>query len=360
MDLSWRDGAKLQLATYFASPRMWPLGYILGSDYSPINLERHFPDFNWRDPFEDLLILEHGKKMISAVSRQKEAATASRLRNESVHEDISRVNSGLQRNQDYVSLLQKMREISVRRKRSHLVSLIDEEAIPYQKETSEIEIAYGKSLIKELKYLENKPASSYKKKVPWIISLISSGAMPGWESVMYDSADGLLADVFKTDGSGDGQMFSELDLALIFKKEHRIDFRGPRWSTFDGSYDDHYSQIDQLHPEEGSDPFTENAYETILDLPPSILSQSTTVQRKKSWNGSLETRVVLKNRFTDGTDEEKMIVNDASKVLEEVEKAQRSIKQRHYGIGLALWQLAYRRQEDSLAAAKEMEDDDVD
>lgn len=68
---------------------MWPLGYILGSDYSPLYLELQYPNINWRDSFEDLLALESGKKMISAVSRQKEAVTANRILIESVREDIS-------------------------------------------------------------------------------------------------------------------------------------------------------------------------------------------------------------------------------------------------------------------------------
>ena len=90
-NLSWSDSVKFQMATYFASPRMWPLGYILGSPYSPLYLEQQFPDLNWRDRFEDLLALESGT-MISARSRQNEAVTAARIRNESVHNDISHIN----------------------------------------------------------------------------------------------------------------------------------------------------------------------------------------------------------------------------------------------------------------------------
>ena len=183
------------MATYFASPRMWPLGYILGSPYSPLNLEQQSPNLNWRDRFEDLLALESGKNMISAVSRQKEAATASRIRIESVHDDISQVNQELQRNQDYVVLLQKLREVAVRMKDTASVSVIDNDALPLQKKSSEKTIANGKALIDSLKDLQNKPASSYKKRVPWITSLISSGAMLGWESAIYDSADGWQADV---------------------------------------------------------------------------------------------------------------------------------------------------------------------
>ncbi|KAL9074208.1 MAG: hypothetical protein Q9161_002402 [Pseudevernia consocians] len=326
----------------------------------PLHLEQQFPNLNWRDRFEDLLALESGKKMISAVSRQKEAVTASRLRNESVHDAISHVNQELQRNQDFNVLLQELREISIHRKDTAIVSMIDNQALPYQKRSSELAIADGKTLIGSLKELQNKPASSYKRRVPWITSLISSGAMLEWESIVYDSADGLLADVYKADGSGDGQMFSELDLSTIFKGGYRLDFRSPTWSTYEGSYNTYYPQIEQFCPEGDADPDAEHTYNTIDNLRPSILSQLTTTQRRTSWNGSIETRVVLKNRFTDGQEEEKTIVNDASKVLEEVEKAHASVKERHNAIGLALWQLSYRKQKEALSAAKEMEDESVE
>ncbi|KAL9132877.1 MAG: hypothetical protein Q9175_005950 [Cornicularia normoerica] len=339
---------------------MWPLGYILGSPYSPFNLEQQFPNFNWRDRFEDLLALESGKTMISAVSRQNEAATAARIRNESVHDDISRINQELQRNQDYVVLLQNLREVSSRRKDTAIVAMIDNEALPVQKQSAEMVIARGKALIATLSDLQDKPASSYKMRVPWITSLISSGAMLGWESMVYDSADGFLADVYKTDSSGDGHMFSEMDLATIFTKGYRLDFRSPVWSTYGGFYNNYYPQIEQLCPEGDADPDAEHTYNTIDNICPSVLSQLTTVQRRKSWNGSIETRVVLKNRFTNGKEEEKTIVNDASKVLEEVEKAHSSVKDRHSAIGLALWELSYRKQKDALAVAKEMEDEEVE
>lgn len=338
---------------------MWPLGYILGSPYSPLNLEQQIPHLNWRDRFEDLLALLESGKLISAVSRQNEAATASRIRNESAHKDISHVNQELQRNQDYVVLLQKLREVSVRMKDTDIVSMIDDVALPFQKKSSEMAIADAKAVISNLKGLQNKPASSYKKRVPWITSLISSGAMLGWESAIYDSSDGWHADVYKADGSGDGHIFSELDLAMVFKEGYRLEFRSPIFSTYEGEYNNYYPQIESLCPEGDADPDARHAYNTIDNIRPSVLSQLTTAHRRKSWNGSMETRVVLKNRFTDGTEEEKTM-NNASKVLEEVEKAHASVKERHNAINLALWELSYRKQKEGLAAAKEMEDEGVD
>ena len=339
---------------------MWPLGYILGSEYSPLLLEQQCPNLNWRDRFEDLLALESGKKMISAVSRQNEAVTASRIRNESVHDDISHVNQALQHNQDFNVLLQKLREVSVRCKDFDFVSEIDDEAIPQQNKISESAIADGKALISSLKNLQNKPASSYKSRVPWIASLVSSGAMREWESVVYDSADGWMAEVYKADGFRDGIRFSELDLAIIFQYGYPLGFRSPSWSTYKGSYGNfYYPQIYELCPDGDADPDAEDTISTINKIRPSILSQLTKVQQKKSWNGSIETRIVLKNRFTDGEEQEKTIENDASKVLEEVERFHASVKERHRSIDIALRNLRYRKQQDVLTRAQELEEDGV-
>ena len=315
------------------------------------------PNFNWRDRFEDLLALESGNRMISAVSRQNEAVTAFRVRSESVHDDISHVNQQLQQYHDYRGLLLGMREIALRRKHPDIVSLLDN-AMPGHKRHAETVVANGKALIGSLKDLENKPASIYKGRVPWITSLISSGAMLGWESAVCDSADGWLADVYKADGSRDGQIFSELDLDGIFREGRPLGFRTPSWSTYHGSYGDFsYTDIEELCPDGDADPDAVQTYDAIENIRPSIISQLTKVQQKKSWNGSIETRVVLKNRFSNGDEAEKTIVDDAPKVLEEVEKFHTSIKERHRSIRLALWNLEYTKQEEILIRAKELEDE---
>ena len=358
-NLSRSDGNKVYLATYFASPRMWPLGYILGSPYSPLALEHDFPKFNWRDRFEDLLALESGSKMISVVSRQNEMATASRIRSETAHSDINYINQELQRSQDLVVLLQRLREISVRNKESNTVSKIDD-SLPGQKMIQEELIGSGNDLIRHLKDLQDKPASRYKKKSHWVTSLVSSGAMSGWESALYHSADGWQADVYKADGSGDGSVFTDMDLATTFREGSRLEFRQPEWSTIEGALIERYPELEQLSPEGDPDPDVEHTYDTLNRLRPYISSQVTTAQPKKSWNGNIETRVVLKNRFTDGTEEEKTIVNDASKVLEEVEKFHASSKEWHRSVGLALWELSFRKHKDNIAIAKEMEDEGVE
>ena len=155
-------------------------------------------------------------------------------------------------------------------------------------------------------------------------------------------------------------MFTEKDLAMVFKKDHRLDFRNPLWSTFEGSYNNYRHQIEDICPEGDADPDVEDTYNTIENYRPTILSQLTTVERRKSWSGSIETRVVLKNHFADGKVEEKTIVNNASKVLEEVEKVHASVKERHYAVSLAIWELGYRKQKESVTDAKEWEDEGVE
>lgn len=184
--------------------------------------------------------------------------------------------------------------------------------------------------------------------------------MLGWESTTYGSADGWQVGIYKADGSGDGHLFTELDLALNFRDGFHFDFKTPTWSTINGSNNSYHTQIEQYCPDGDIDPDSEHTYSTIEGLRPSILSQLTTVSRKKSWNGSIETRVLLKNRFTDGKEEEKTIVNDASKVLEEVERFKFSVVERHNAIGLALWELRYRKQKQVLDFEMIMEDEGVD
>jgi len=52
-NLTWGDNLRLHITSYHLSPRMWPLGYILSSPYSPFYLEQQMPDREWRDALED-------------------------------------------------------------------------------------------------------------------------------------------------------------------------------------------------------------------------------------------------------------------------------------------------------------------
>ena len=57
---------------WLLSPRMWPVGNLIGSPYSPLHVEQAYPQREWRDAFEDMLAVESGGEMISSESRQEE------------------------------------------------------------------------------------------------------------------------------------------------------------------------------------------------------------------------------------------------------------------------------------------------
>ncbi|MCJ1460791.1 hypothetical protein MMC28_011173 [Mycoblastus sanguinarius] len=104
-NLSWKDSLRLYITTFLASPRMWPVGYIIASPYSPLHVERQIPARNWRDSFEDLLALESGGQMIRPDSRKKEAEAAARFKVQSLYNTVSAVNKQLERDDKYMKLL---------------------------------------------------------------------------------------------------------------------------------------------------------------------------------------------------------------------------------------------------------------
>ena len=71
---------------------MWPVGYLIGSPYSPLHIEQAHPQREWRDAFEDLLAVELGDEMISSESRQEEKAAARQIHSERAAHCISKAN----------------------------------------------------------------------------------------------------------------------------------------------------------------------------------------------------------------------------------------------------------------------------
>ena len=64
---------------------------------------------------------------------------------------------------------------------------------------------------------------------------------------------------------------------------------------------------------------------------PYFFGQNTTAERITLPNGKTATRVVMKNYLTNGDVEEKVIVQEPGRVLQEVEKARALIQDRVYG-----------------------------
>lgn len=64
---------------------------------------------------------------------------------------------------------------------------------------------------------------------------------------------------------------------------------------------------------------------------PCFWSQTTTAERITLPDGRMVTKVVMKNYLTNGDVEEKVIVQEPGKVLQEVEKARALIQDRMFG-----------------------------
>ncbi len=193
MNLSLADSIQHHLDTWLVSPRMWPIGYIVGSPLSPLQLEREIPESNWRDAFEDLISLEECGQMISHESREKEAEVAVCLVRQECYDAVSQVNEILERDSKFMSILQRTRKLAARRDNVGWISQIDKAALRERMRSQEF-IDHGQNIISQLKELEQKDwpkqASRNKLRGHWIASLVSSGALPGWETRLYDSADG--------------------------------------------------------------------------------------------------------------------------------------------------------------------------
>ena len=327
-NLSWNEGLKYLSDTYLLSPRMWPIGYIMQSPYSPLQLEKEMPNIvHWRDAFEDLLALESGNQMISLKSREKEAEIAECIWYGSISREADIINHRLKHGDKYMSLLGRVKDFASRKKTAANLENMNT-AIKQQEESSKqiVAMAQAKRAFWKENQGKSRPASSYKMRGQWMASLISSGALPDWRAVMYDSSDGSYVSLQKIGEDPDqrgGQLMTEAELLEQF--EEGIPMKegyGPQWSTNNGNY----PAFDIIR-----DVVTDGFEVGFVKYPyvaprPAIISQVTTAKCTKSESGERSTKVTLRKRFTDDTEEQIEIVDDASKVLEESDKVYASMQ----------------------------------
>ena len=351
MNLPFKASIQHSLVTYLASPRMWPVGYIIGSSYSPLQLEVEIPGRNWRDAFEDLISLETGGQIISNESREKEAEVAVRLVHQEGYDAISQVNDKLECNSKQMSLLQRARKLATRVKMFDKVSQLDKEAHQNRMKAQEI-IDIGQEIILRLQELEQadkqKQSSQGMKRGHWIASLFSSGALPGWQSKLLDSAAGHYWLFVKNDGDGDGLSITESEMSLYIEGGRPLEVGNPDWSTESGGYPE-VERLYDVSPDDNSIVCTEFK---VPPLPHSISIQAIGSERTKLPNGLFSTKVKIWNRYTDGREEEKEIVDDTGKVLEEVKKAMVAMANRKHRVTMALRDKEIKDQDASL---KELE-----
>ena len=352
---------------------MWPIGYLVGSPFSPLQLEHEIPDRNWRDAFEDLIALETCGQMISRESREKEAEAAVRLARQEVHAAITRSNEVLARDSKYMSILQRSRKLVARRGVTNWVTLLDKVALKERMRSQEL-IDSSQSRISQLEKIEQvgkpKVSSETMGMGHWIASLISSGALPAWESWLYasDGQNGKLWSFNKKIAPHEstkqvddqaGLDVTDIELLSRFKQGIPLQLADPVWSTKNGGYPEFIRIPNLTVPNPNRHDESVISY-TIIKIPPlrhSICSQFTRVDRTRLPNGLFSTRVLIRNLFTDGRTEEKEIVDDAGKVLEEVKKATMAMENKSHELHLA-WRDKVNENEDAILAELEMLESD--
>lgn len=325
-NLSWKQSLNDHLGRYLKSPRMWPIGYIIESPYSPFRLEIDMPDHkSWRDAFEDLLALGSGGQMISLESRKKEAEYAKRIWYDGISRDVSLVNDKLKSDAKYLALLKRIHDLAARKDFAPTLGAV-KLAIPAKEKSTKQTVAAAESMIAVLKQQmgQSWPASSYKMRGQWMASLVSSGALPGWRTEIFDSSEGFQVSLSKLEGDPsdhDGQKMTESELKKQYEEGIPVQLGSPIWSTDAGYYPE---------PEDDGVKYPD------LPIRPSILSQATSAECTKSDKGNISTQVTLINEFTDGTTERKEIIDNSSKVLEEIHRAYASMQERNAAVAVAV------------------------
>ncbi|KAL9131467.1 MAG: hypothetical protein Q9217_000615 [Psora testacea] len=304
---------------------MWPIGYLIASPYSPLQLESDVGGFNWRDRFEDLIALENGGEMISMESRRREAKVGHRLMFEGTRRLVDCLNADLRRNHRWLTIVNAWRQIARDDNMTQNIARADRDILPAINARNDEVLSHGKATIelaREIRDRKTAAASNSKSPGLWMSSLITSGALKGWMSIMANSNDGPYYKLRKTtDDSDDGQCFTDLELMQKFKGGIPISVGSPNWSTMDAPYPRLPSMTGRADDGTFDGSLDLQTYKQ-LSIKRSILRQLASAEEVKYRNGTKATKVFLVNHYTDGSMERKEIIQDPVKVLQEVNEAQ--------------------------------------
>lgn len=341
------DRLKETAKIWSSSPRLWPMGFLIESPYSPLRVERELPNFNWRDAFEDLLALEFGGQMITQESREAETAVAAKLGRERATYCIGKLKEWNENADGILKTEEFAREICG----SAGVTALEEDVRRANKRISEQRKLIGAraALAETLKTREDnrrgRPASMHKERGQWIASLITSGALPGWRSTLQDSSAGAHITLKKTAAAtaedGEGITFTEHGSKEFFVKGKPLEWGSPTPPVYrlpePGPRGENVQNDDQSHV--GSNPhFLAN--DLFLHMPllwsrtphkPYFRAQHTVADRIRLPNGETSTVVTLSKVPTDGQVEAKVFIQKPGRLLQEVEDARASIEDRMYG-----------------------------
>ncbi|KAL8659592.1 MAG: hypothetical protein Q9202_007059 [Teloschistes flavicans] len=319
-NMTWDDGVKWFYSTNFATPRMWPLGYILNDPYSPFHLERDSgsPTINWRDAFEDLLALQSGHSMVSEASRKAEDSFAARRRFENTSWFISQTNLALQ-SMHTISEFAKARQREKNDGAEIAAKMLD--AV---ERDQEIVVAGVKDCQATFERLREKTASSQKPRGQWIASLMHSGAMPDWTWATWNSLQGPVMSFSRNDTSPELEAslsLSELELQQKFEDGRPWGFGTPEPLNV--------TPVLAMIEADNGPPWVavpDHPFEEFKPSVSSVMFQAANTKSVKLPNGSMGTNVSILHTFVDGTSERKEYGQDAGKLLEEIENVRKSME----------------------------------
>ncbi|CAD6579449.1 MAG: hypothetical protein ASARMPREDX12_009172 [Alectoria sarmentosa] len=311
--------------------RMWPVDYILHSPYSPFHLERQLPKRQWRDAFEDLLALESTREMMSLDSRKLETELAVRILygkcstiiygNNKFLSDIARERKRLLRSRQKAMLEGDTREIS----------WIDDERLPTLGSVADAKVKTSKMTTKLVENAKHLQASELKPRGQWIASLISSGVLPGWSSRLERGPSFGAQRMSMRNLTNPRNESDEKDVITFTENELRHRFGDPESSKPNVPS----GGADSRATGQRSDVIINNEDQNAgkpssraRPSPKSLIAQNTTSEGVLLPDGSTVNKVVLTNCYANGREERIEIMQDAAKVLEEVEKA-RMLMQGH-------------------------------
>lgn len=340
-DVPFGERIHQALAGYMLSPGMWPVGYIIGSPYSPFRVELELPTRDWRNAFEDLLALESDGEMISHESREQEKAVAAKHHWQRANVCIDKINKLTTRDNPGHVLLQNALNQARSPGYSTDPSMVSwmEEKFNEVKRMAQYRIRIAEAFKSKEAICRQSSASQSKDRGQWIASLVPSGALRGWSSSLQDSDRGDVIHLSKesvdSEDSG-GLSFTEAELYDNFVLGERFTVSSPGPPLYEVPHRPRGVPVDgdQLVDESSFARFPPDEPSIVTKTPERahFYNQTTNAERITLPSGKMATRVVMKTYFTNGDVEEKVMVQEPGNVLKEVEKARAMIQDRMLGL----------------------------
>ncbi|KAI4210595.1 MAG: hypothetical protein LQ351_006573 [Letrouitia transgressa] len=313
-------------------PKYWPIGYILGSSYSPLSLEEQFPEHKWRDAFEDLLAIESMGQPVGF--------------RDWMGFDIQA--KSLQLMRDYQAGIDEHKSTIRRLQGEKNGQWLGADA---RKRIERLETKIKTNLREKEQwddlYYSFRTCDSRKMEgSAWMEVMADGGILPGWElrkpfGQEYLGGQWIRWKKLGGDPAYSNQVWVNAGVPtrlMMGGPPHLYVVEEPSYDYWECSSDKRESQEDgEAHEDPlehddagegeednfecGPDPSAgfvaidgEKAEASVTSAPqeyakPSILSQLTRTERTTSPDGTVVTKVVLKKKFSDGTEENKETVS---------------------------------------------------